>query len=68
VRLASLRVAGGCSASFISPQGLVMTNYHCVVDCVTSLSTADENLVNTGFIAQTAADERKCPDFELSIN
>lgn len=65
VRLASLRIAGGCSASFISPHGLVMTNYHCVVDCVKSFSTAQQNLVETGFVAQTAADERKCPNFEL---
>jgi len=65
VRLASLRIAGGCSASFISPHGLVMTNYHCVVDCVKALSTAQENFVQTGFITHNAADERKCPDFEL---
>ena len=65
VRLSSLRIAGGCSASFISPTGLVMTNHHCVVECVEQLSTAKENLVESGFIAKTDAEERKCPAFEL---
>ncbi len=65
VRLSSLRIAGGCSASFISPQGLVMTNHHCVVDCAESLSTPQQNLVDDGFSAKTLAEERKCPDFEL---
>ena len=65
VRASSLRIAGGCSASFISPQGLVMTNHHCVVDCVQALSTPQQNLVETGFTAQSAAEERKCRAFEL---
>ena len=65
VRLSSLRIAGGCSASFISPQGLVMTNHHCVVECVEQLSTAQQNLEQDGFSAKTPADEKKCPDFEL---
>ncbi len=65
VRLASLRIAGGCSASFISPQGLVMTNHHCVVGCVDQLSTAQQNFEETGFSASTPAEEKKCPDFEL---
>jgi len=65
VRSASLRIAGGCSASFISPQGLVMTNHHCVVDCVEQLSTPQQNFVATGFSAKTIAEERKCPAFEL---
>jgi hypothetical protein len=65
VRLSSLRIAGGCSASFISPQGLVMTNHHCVVDCVEQVSTPQQNLVEAGYSAKTLADERKCPDFEL---
>jgi hypothetical protein len=65
VRLSSLRIAGGCSASFISPQGLVMTNHHCVVECVEELSTAQQNLEENGFFAKTPADEKKCPDFEL---
>jgi len=65
VRDASLRIAEGCSASFISPNGLVMTNHHCVVECEEQLSTAQENLVEAGFSAKNAAEERKCPDFEL---
>lgn len=65
VRLSSLRIAGGCSASFISPQGLVMTNHHCVVECVEQLSTPKENFVDDGFVAKTPAEERKCPAFEL---
>ena len=65
VRLSSLRIAGGCSASFISPQGLVMTNHHCVVECVEQLSTAQQNLEENGYSAKTAAEEKKCPDFEL---
>jgi hypothetical protein len=65
VRLSSLRIAGGCSASFISPQGLVMTNHHCVVECVEQLSTAEQNFEENGFSAKTPAEEKKCPDFEL---
>ncbi len=65
LRLSSLRIAEGCSASFISPHGLVMTNHHCVLQCVQQLSTSGQNFVQNGFIAQTPADERKCPVFEL---
>ncbi len=65
VRLSSLRIAGGCSASFISPQGLVMTNHHCVVDCVEEISTPKQNFVDDGFVAKKEAEERKCPAFEL---
>jgi len=65
IRAASLRVAEGCSASFITPQGLVMTNYHCVIDCVKALSTPQQDFVNSGFVAHTSAEERKCPEFEL---
>jgi hypothetical protein len=65
VRKSSLRIAGGCSASFVSPQGLVMTNHHCAVDCVANLSTQDKNYVETGFFAKQPQDEVKCPGFEL---
>jgi len=65
VRASSLRIAGGCSASFISLQGLVMTNHHCVVDCVEELSTPQQNLVEKGFTTKAISEERKCPAFEL---
>ncbi len=65
VRKASVRIAGGCSASFISPAGLVMTNHHCVVECVEQLSTSQQNYVTAGFLAKRQEDERACPNFEL---
>jgi hypothetical protein len=65
VLLSSLRIAGGCSASFISPEGLVMTNHHCVVGCVEQISTPEQNLEENGYSAKTPAEEKKCPDFEL---
>ena len=65
VRLSSLRIAEGCSASFISSEGLVMTNHHCVLQCVQQLSTSGQDFVQNGFIAQTPGEERKCPVFEL---
>jgi hypothetical protein len=65
IRESSLRIAQGCSASFISPEGLVMTNHHCVVECEEQLSSAQENLVQDGFTAKTESEERKCPAFEL---
>jgi hypothetical protein len=65
VRLASVRLARGCSGSFVSPQGLVQTNNHCARDCVAELSTASEDLVESGFYAKAVEDERKCPDVEI---
>jgi hypothetical protein len=63
---ASVRLAGGCSGSFVSPDGLVMTNHHCIVDCLSGLSSADENLSQDGFLARERSDERQCPAMELN--
>ena len=49
---------GGCSASFVSPDGLVVTNHHCVQGALQVSSTPDDNLVEHGFLARTRADER----------
>jgi len=66
MQLASLRIAGGCSASFVSPQGLVLTNHHCVVDCIEHLSSRSMDYVKNGFWAPQAAQEKRCPDMELN--
>src|SRR5574338_1384859 len=65
-RLASARLAGGCSASFVSGQGLVMTNHHCAHRCIEDLSTAQHDLVKDGFLARTPAEERRCPNVEVN--
>jgi hypothetical protein len=48
---------GGCSASFVSPQGLVITNHHCVYNSVAVNSTPQRDLLASGFLARTTADE-----------
>ncbi len=63
---ASVRLAGGCSGSFVSINGLVLTNHHCVVGCAQDLSTAANNLVNDGFLAKDRAQERQCPGMEVN--
>lgn len=48
---------GGCSASFVSPQGLIATNHHCVLGALQYNSTPETDLVRNGFLARTPADE-----------
>jgi len=64
-RLSSARIAGVCSASFVSDSGLVMTNHHCAHDCVAGLSTAEHDFIKQGFLAKAQTDEQKCPDLEI---
>ena len=66
VRLSSIRLARGCSASLVSKDGLVMTNHHCAHSCIEQLSTAARDYVQTGFYAKDAKDEVKCPDMEAN--
>ncbi len=65
-RLASARLAGGCSASFVSRDGLVLTNHHCAHSCIEELSTSNHDYVKTGFQARTLADEKRCPAVEVN--
>ncbi len=67
VRLSSVRFNNGGSGSFISPNGLIMTNHHVAVGQLQKISTDQHDYVVTGFYAATPADDLKCPDLELNV-
>ena len=67
VQLASVRFNSGGSGSFVSPNGLVLTNYHIVEDFVSELSTPQKDYAKDGFVARTAAQEMKIPNLELNM-
>ncbi len=66
LRLSSVR-AGGGSASFVSPDGLVFTNHHVGAGCVHNLSTATKDYIKDGFYAETRETEPKCPGIEFQV-
>ena len=59
VRLSTIRLSN-CTASFVSPQGLILTNHHCVESCLGELSSKQDSLLENGFSAATPKDERRC--------
>lgn len=67
IRLASVRFNDGGSGSFISPNGLTLTNHHVAMGQLQKMSTAEKNYVATGFYAATPEEEVKCPDLELNV-
>ncbi|MBI5940887.1 MAG: S46 family peptidase [Caulobacterales bacterium] len=60
VRAASVRIPG-CSASVVSRDGLVLTNNHCVVSCLTALSDDKTDHLKDGFLTAAREEERTCP-------
>ena len=63
-RLAALRLPG-CSASFVSGNGLVMTNHHCARNQITQIGLEGERTLDDGFYAETLEDERKIEDYYI---
>jgi hypothetical protein len=59
VRTATVRLSN-CTASFISPNGLILTNHHCAEACLDEHSTSDKNLLHDGFLARRHEDELRC--------
>src|SRR5580704_8884848 len=60
VRLSTLRLTN-CTASFVSPGGLILTNHHCLESCLAEMSSKDKNLMELGFAAADRRAELPCP-------
>ncbi|HEX8471754.1 MAG TPA: S46 family peptidase, partial [Brevundimonas sp.] len=60
VRGSAVRI-NGCSASLVSGEGLILTNWHCVVGCAQELSSAEHDYVKNGFLTANREEEKECP-------
>src|ERR1700678_4109110 len=60
VRLSTIRLTN-CTASFVSPDDLILTNHHCVESCLAKLSSKDKSLLQLGFSAANRGNEQRCP-------
>lgn len=58
---------GGGSGSFVSANGLVLTNHHVAAGTLEKLSTAEHDYLKDGFLAAASGDELRCPDMELKV-
>lgn len=67
LRLSAVRHGGGGSASFVSADGLVITNHHVGAGCIGDLSTAERNIMRDGFVAATPEQEITCPALEINV-
>ena len=61
----ALKFGGGCTASFVSEDGLIMTNHHCVRGILSSVQKEDENILKDGFFAEDLDDERTVPKLKV---
>ena len=66
MRLSSVKFPGG-SGSFVSPNGLLMTNHHIGAGCINAISTTTKDYMKTGFYAATQAEEVKCPNMTVQV-
>ena len=67
VRLSSARVGNLGSGSFVSPDGLLLTNHHVATDCIQELSSAEHDYLHNGFTAARREQEISCPNLELNV-
>ena len=66
-RLATVRLENGCTGSFASPDGLILTNNHCTWACIRNLSDAERNLSDEGFMARSRDEELRCGSQQVSV-
>lgn len=63
----SVRLSSGGSGSFVSSQGLILTNHHVAADCIQKLSDATHDYMRSGFYARSSEEERTCPGLEANV-
>src|SRR5262245_29248567 len=67
VQKSVIRLESGCTASFVSSEGLVLTNHHCASECLADNSNAKRDLLADGYNAATLEDEIKCQGERASV-
>jgi GNAT superfamily N-acetyltransferase len=67
VRASAVRLTGGCSASFVSASGLILTNHHCVASCLQDLSDNAHDYLARGYTARTREEELLCPGQQAEV-
>ena len=67
VREATVRLDSGCTGSFISGDGLILTNHHCAEDCIAQNSSEGNDLVENGFISGSREKELQCKEDSVSV-
>jgi hypothetical protein len=67
VRLASVRFNDGGSGSFVSKDGLMITNHHVGLGCIQNISTREHDYVAEGFLAPSRDKEPACPGYEVNL-
>jgi len=63
----TIRLEEGCTASFISRDGLILTNHHCAQSCIVENSTAERDLLAGGFKAASREQELRCQSEAASV-
>src|SRR5436189_1027339 len=64
---AVIRLSIGCTAEFVSPDGLILTNHHCGFGALVAASSPERDLVETGFRADNRAGEIEAKDYSIFI-
>jgi len=67
VKSSVARLDSGCSGSFVSSGGLVLTNHHCALSCISQNSSTDADLETEGFVATGTGEELSCPTDRISV-
>jgi len=64
---AIIRLSIGCTAEFVSPDGLILTNHHCGFEALVSASTPEKDLVESGFRTDSRSGEISAKDYSITL-